>query len=91
MIRRQSLIALGVALVLGLIAVYLVLVNAVIHIVHGILFRRYNPGLATAIVVFLPLGIMTLVLIQKAGGGQVWGHVAGFLIAVGAHGLTCSE
>jgi hypothetical protein len=69
----------------GLIAVYLVLVNAVIHIVHGILFRRYNPGLLTAVGIFLPLGLATLVLIQRAGGGQAWSHAAGFLIAIGAH------
>ena len=51
----------AVALNLGwaLIAVYLVLVNALVHIVHAIVFRRYNPGLTTATVVFLPLGGFT--------------------------------
>jgi uncharacterized membrane protein len=30
--------------------------TAVVHIVHAVLFRRYNPGLVTALVLFLPLG-----------------------------------
>lgn len=40
----------------GLIAADLVLVNAAVHIIHAGLYRRYNPGLATAVLVFLPLG-----------------------------------
>ena len=38
------------------IAVYLLLVNAVIHIAHAMFFRSYNPGLGTAILLFLPVG-----------------------------------
>jgi hypothetical protein len=42
----------GVWLSLGwaFIAVYLVLVHTVVHIVPAVLFRRYNPGLVTALV-----------------------------------------
>lgn len=45
---------------LGLIAVYLSLVNSVGHGAQALALRRYNPGLATAILLFLPLGAVTL-------------------------------
>ena len=44
----------------GLIATYLVLVNAFVHVVAGFVLRSYNPGLGTAIVLFIPLGFYTL-------------------------------
>lgn len=55
----------------ALVAVHLVLVNAVVHIVHGMVYRRDNPGLGTAIVVFLPLGTATLILVDRAGGRRL--------------------
>ncbi|MCE7526359.1 HXXEE domain-containing protein [Polynucleobacter sp. IMCC 30228] len=44
----------------GLIATYLVLVNALVHILAGFVLRSYNPGLITAIVLFMPLGFYTI-------------------------------
>jgi len=67
------------------IAVYLVLVNAVVHIIHASVFRRYNPGLWTAIFLFLPLGVWALWLLQKTGAGSAAFHATGFLIAVAIH------
>jgi len=69
----------------ALVPVYLVLVNAFVHIVHAVIFKRYNPGLVTAVVVFLPLGSITLHLINQAGGGAVSSHILGLVIAVGIH------
>lgn len=69
----------------ALIAVYLVLVNAVVHIVHAVLFRRYNPGLVTALVLFLPLGWFTLAVINRAGGGSSTFHVIGVSSAIAIH------
>lgn len=40
----------------GFIAVYLLLVNALAHLVQAILMRCYNPGTITAAILFLPLG-----------------------------------
>lgn len=69
----------------ALVAVYLVLVNAAVHVVHAVVFRRYNPGLATALVLFVPLGTVTLGLVNRAGGGSVASHVVGLGIAVAIH------
>jgi Protein of unknown function with HXXEE motif len=69
----------------GLIAAYLLLLNGVIHTVPAILTRRYNPGLATAVIVFLPLGFYCLIAIQRAGGGSAMMHAVGILVAIGAH------
>ncbi|MDE2030482.1 MAG: HXXEE domain-containing protein [Alphaproteobacteria bacterium] len=69
----------------GLIAVYLALVNAVVHIAHAVIFRGYNPGLGTAIVLFLPLGICTLARIQAAGYGTPFMHAICLAVAIGIH------
>ena len=69
----------------ALIAVYLVLVNALVHLVHAVIFRSYNPGLATALLLFLPAGIMALWLVQKTGGGAPGFHMLGLLAAIGIH------
>lgn len=69
----------------ALIAVYLVLVNALVHIVHAIVFRRYNPGLISAVSVFLPLGSGTLWLIDRAGGGSLSSHLVGLFSAIAIH------
>ncbi len=69
----------------ALIAVYLVLLNAVVHIVHAAIFRRYNPGLVTAILIFLPLGAWTIWLLQQAGAGTMAYHATGFVSAVAIH------
>ena len=68
-----------------LVAVYLVLVNAVVHIVHALIFRRYNPGLLTAVVAFLPLGAFTLIAVNHAGGGSMSSHALGLVTAVAIH------
>ena len=44
----------------GLIATYLVLVNAIVHVLAGFVLRAYNPGLITALILFMPLGIYTI-------------------------------
>ena len=69
----------------ALVAVYLALVNAFVHVVHAIIFRRYNPGLTTAVAVFLPLGFHELHLIDEAGAGTVVSHAIGLVIAITIH------
>lgn len=69
----------------GLIAVYLLLINALVHIAHAIAYRGYNPGLGTAIALFLPVGGYGVYAIQRAGGGSVGMHLTGFVFALASH------
>lgn len=64
---------------------YLVLVNAFVHIVHAVLFKRYNPGLFTAIVLFIPLGLFTIVTLNQLGLGSVMQHSLAFISALVIH------
>lgn len=69
----------------GLMAVYLLAVNGVIHIIHAVITRRYNPGLGTAIALFLPLGAYGIATIQRAGGGSSLMHAIGAGMAIAIH------
>lgn len=66
-----------------LVAPYMLVVNAASHIGWAIRFRSYNPGLATSILLFLPLGAVTLFVIP-ASGPQ---HLTGFGLAIALHAL----
>ena len=70
---------------LGLIASYLVVVNGVVHAAPAVATRSYNPGVVTAVVIFLPLGIYSVLEIQAAGGGTALNHAIGLAVAVGIH------
>jgi hypothetical protein len=70
---------------LGLIAVYLAVVNALAHVGQAVLLRRYNPGLGTAVAVFLPVGVYTIDRFDAAGaGGWAW-QAVGIGSAVAIH------
>lgn len=77
-------LALYVSPALGLISVYLTLVNAVVHVIGTVVLRAYNPGLWTAILLFLPLGVWSLLVVNSAGAG-FWANVLGLLVAVAIH------
>jgi hypothetical protein len=69
----------------GLIGVYAMLVNALVHIADGVAKRAWNPGLVTAIVLFLPLGLGSLWAISATGEATVLQHVVGIVVAVAIH------
>jgi Protein of unknown function with HXXEE motif len=69
----------------ALVAVYLVLVNALVHILHALIFWRYNPGLVTALAIFLPLGGATLYLIHDSQSAGRTHHVWSLISAVAIH------
>lgn len=69
----------------GLIAAYLVLINACVHIVHALVYKRYNPGLGTAVVIFLPLGGFTVSTIHHSESGQLIHHFIGLITAIFLH------
>ncbi len=67
----------------GLVAGYLAVVNALVHIGPAIVRREYNPGLVTAVVLFLPAGGACLAV--AGSGAGLAAHVAGAAAAVGGH------
>lgn len=69
----------------GLVAVYLVLLNGTIHVLQGVISRGYNPGLGTAITLFLPLGGYGIAAIDRAGGGNFLMHTTGAVTAIAIH------
>jgi uncharacterized protein with HXXEE motif len=80
---------------LGLIGVYLTGVNAVVHILVALRRREYNPGLITAVAVFVPLTVWAAIEVNDrydvptgtdllALAIAVLGHVA-IVAAIGFH------
>jgi len=69
----------------GLIAMYLIVLNGAIHVIQAVLAREYNPGLGTAVALFLPLGGYGIASVQQAGGGSLFMHLTGVLVALGIH------
>lgn len=68
----------------GLIALYLSVINGVLHVVHAITRREYNPGLWTGLALLLPLGGWSLAQVSRETGAPWHVHVlsAGFVAAV---------
>jgi hypothetical protein len=70
---------------LGLIAIYLTLINAVVHILGMGVLRRYNPGLVTAVLLFLPVGLYALIVVSHAPEVTATDHVIALAIAILLH------
>jgi hypothetical protein len=67
----------------GLIAGYLVVVNAVLHVGPALVRREYNPGLATACLVFMPFGGWCVAVAGRNAGP--WTHAVAQTMAIGVH------
>ena len=76
-----------VSLSLGLIAFYLPIVNAFGHIVPAILTRKYNPGLLTSVVLFLPVGIYSAVVVSRAAGSTLQDQLLALGVAIAVHAI----
>ena len=66
----------------GLAFVGVTLVNAITHVAAAIRFRAYNPGLVTAVVLFLPFTIWMLA--REAATGLLTGWQIAALLVAGA-------
>jgi hypothetical protein len=78
-------LAWAVDLAAGLVAGYLALVNGMVHIAQAVARREYNPGLGSAVALFLPLGGWC---VWEAGAGSgPWAHAIGLGVAVGGHAV----
>ena len=80
---------------IGLIPVYFLVLNGILHCLQAIRFRSSNPGLFTSLIVFLPVGGYTIYKLselpdncwqyQALGiGVAVIGHAA-ILLQAGLH------
>jgi hypothetical protein len=80
-----------VDLSLGLIAIYLPLVNAFGHIVPGVVKRQYNPGLLTSVLLFLPVGVASIFVVSHAARSGVRDHLLAFAVAIAVHGVIIAH
>jgi hypothetical protein len=69
----------------GLIGVYAMVVNAIVHIADGVAKRAWNPGLVTAVVLFLPVGFGGLWAISATGEATALQHGVGIVVALAIH------
>jgi hypothetical protein len=80
-----------VDLSLGLIAIYLPMLNAIGHIIPAIIKRQYNPGLITSIVLFLPVGLFSTYLVSRAAGCNIQDHLLALGVAIAVHGTIIAH
>ena len=80
-----------VDLSLGLIAIYLPMLNAFGHIVPAIVKRQYNPGLMTSIFLFLPVGVFSTYLVSRAAGCNLQDHLLALGVAIAVHGTIIAH
>jgi hypothetical protein len=71
----------------GLFGAHLMLVNAVLHAGCAVRLRQYNPGLATAVLLFPLFGGYCVWMIQAAGHGHPAAHAGGLAMAAGLHAI----
>jgi hypothetical protein len=69
----------------GLSMVYLTLVNWVAHVVAAAKWRQYNPGLWTALTLFVPVGAWALWRVSGEPDVCWVHHVVGLAVGVGIH------
>ncbi len=66
---------------------YLPLVNALGHIGQGLVLRRYNPGLWTSILLFLPVAGGSLDYVSRAVHATLAMQLMGLFAALFVHAL----
>lgn len=80
------LLARVVAPGLALIPVWLTLVNATVHIASALRTRRSNPGLVTAMLLFLPVGGFAAFFISGRTAAPLAANGLALLVALVVHG-----
>jgi hypothetical protein len=76
-------LAWAIAPAAGLVAGYLAIVNALLHIGPALRRREYNPGLVTAVVLLLPAGGICVGVVGTGAGALP--HVVALAAAIGVH------
>jgi len=70
---------------IGLIPVYFMVLNGILHCLQAIRFRSSNPGLFTSLIVFLPVGGYTIYMLSKLPGNCWQYQAVGIGVAVIGH------
>ena len=70
---------------LGLIAIYLSLVNAVVHIAGAVAQRAYNPGTVTALLLLLPGALLGLWVFARSAQATREDHMVSLAVALAVH------
>jgi len=73
----------------GLVAAYLTLLNGLVHIIQGVVLREYNPGLATSVFLFAPVGGWCVWEVGLEHG--LAAHCIGFGAALGVHAVVIAH
>lgn len=63
-----------------------VLINAASHIIGSVVTRSYSPGLISGLLLFIPLGTITLLRARKRVTGRIFR--AGVIIGVAMHAVV---
>jgi len=69
----------------ALIPAYLMTVNAIVHILGTLATRRYNPGLYTALALFIPWGVFMTVYVSERTDNALAFNILGLAIALAVH------
>ena len=69
----------------ALIPAYLMTVNAVVHVLGTLATRRYNPGLYTALALFIPWGVFMTVFISARTSNALAFNIFGLVVALAIH------
>lgn len=69
----------------GLMAFYLPLVNSIGHIAQAVFLKKYNPGLVTAVFLFLPLAGFGLFAVTSSESVSLLMQASGLLVAIAVH------
>ena len=70
---------------LGLIAIYMALVNGTVHTIVSLITRAYNPGLYTAVLLLMPGGAVGLWVFARSGQATISDHIWSFSVALAIH------
>jgi len=71
----------------GLLAAYLMVVNAGTHLAAAVKLKAYNPGLVSALLLFLPAGLTTLILVSFQPGVGFVEHLGALLLILALHAI----
>lgn len=84
-LNAASFAAASVEIGWGLVALYTLLANAIVHVAQAIIGRQYNPGLVSALALFVPLGLFGSHAVIATGAASGTQHGVALAIAVGTH------